>query len=303
MLAAGGGGAWLGRMVVATAWSPLLGPGASSAAEILTALATGGAVILAGWLWVLMLVELRRWAPSSQAPAVEAEGPALPGAALARRLIWLALGISVATMGPIAAQAVPLPSPTAVTATAELDPGFWPSDGAPSAPADSPSPSPSAPSPASPSPTQLPGPTPSDAAEPSPSWSTSPTVAPAPTVSPTPGAVAVDPAFTPTPDLSFLPPPPRVRDVPSPLLQTPASPSGSTAHTHVVLRGDTLWSIAARFLPPGATDAEIAAAWPAWHDANHDTIGPDPHLLLPGQILTAPTAPAATTPLAPGAVQ
>jgi nucleoid-associated protein YgaU len=56
----------------------------------------------------------------------------------------------------------------------------------------------------------------------------------------------------------------------------------------VVRRGDTLWSIAARHLGPGATDAEIAEQWPRWWQANRGQIGDDPDLLLPGQVLVAP---------------
>ena len=56
----------------------------------------------------------------------------------------------------------------------------------------------------------------------------------------------------------------------------------------VVRRGDTLWSVAARSLGPGATDAEVLAEWPRWYAANRDVIGPDPGLLLPGQQLQAP---------------
>ena len=37
-----------------------------------------------------------------------------------------------------------------------------------------------------------------------------------------------------------------------------------------------------------ASDAEIAAAWPAWHATNRDVVGPDPDLLLPGQVLHEP---------------
>ncbi|WP_409483554.1 LysM peptidoglycan-binding domain-containing protein [Arsenicicoccus dermatophilus] len=56
----------------------------------------------------------------------------------------------------------------------------------------------------------------------------------------------------------------------------------------VVLRGDTLWALAAAHLPPHSSDAEIAAACHAWHLANRETIGPDPDLLLPGQVLHVP---------------
>jgi len=67
----------------------------------------------------------------------------------------------------------------------------------------------------------------------------------------------------------------------------PASAEGD----HVVLRGDCLWDIAAARLASGAappTDAEIAEAVPAWWTANRAVIGPDPDLLLPGQVLHPP---------------
>ncbi|MEJ5946163.1 LysM domain-containing protein [Pseudokineococcus basanitobsidens] len=56
----------------------------------------------------------------------------------------------------------------------------------------------------------------------------------------------------------------------------------------VVVRGDTLWGIAARSLPAGADDAEVAATWPAWYAANRHVVGDDPDLLRPGQVLRAP---------------
>lgn len=52
--------------------------------------------------------------------------------------------------------------------------------------------------------------------------------------------------------------------------------------------GDTLWTLAARHLGPGATAAEVADAWPRWWSANRDVIGGDPDLLLPGQLLRPP---------------
>ncbi|MDM7853981.1 LysM peptidoglycan-binding domain-containing protein [Cellulomonas alba] len=68
----------------------------------------------------------------------------------------------------------------------------------------------------------------------------------------------------------------------------PSGGPAARAATVVVRRGDSLWRIAARHLPPGADDATIAAAWPAWYAANRDTIGDDPGLLLPGQVLAVP---------------
>jgi len=61
----------------------------------------------------------------------------------------------------------------------------------------------------------------------------------------------------------------------------------------VVLRGDTLWSIAARHLGPGATAAEVTAEWHRWLSTNRDVIGADPDLILPGQELLPPASPGA----------
>jgi hypothetical protein len=69
----------------------------------------------------------------------------------------------------------------------------------------------------------------------------------------------------------------------------PAAPAA-----HAVVPGDCLWDIAAADLRDGsraAGDAAVAAAVSAWWRANADTIGPDPDLLLPGQVLHPPAGP------------
>ncbi len=71
------------------------------------------------------------------------------------------------------------------------------------------------------------------------------------------------------------------------LVSRPHRERAVTEHI-VVRRGDTLWDIAARVLGPNASVAEIAASWPRWHAANRSTIGPDPDLILPGQLLRPP---------------
>ncbi len=63
-----------------------------------------------------------------------------------------------------------------------------------------------------------------------------------------------------------------------------------TRESVVVEAGDTLWSIAARSAGPGATDAEIARAWPRWYRINRAAIGPDPDMLDIGTVLTPPRA-------------
>ena len=82
---------------------------------------------------------------------------------------------------------------------------------------------------------------------------------------------------------------------PSPVPDWPADRSPlAEPGSHVVVRGDCLWRIAeARLLdrtgrPP--TAGETARAVQAWWTANADVIGPDPDLLLPGQVLRAPEA-------------
>lgn len=64
------------------------------------------------------------------------------------------------------------------------------------------------------------------------------------------------------------------------------------AGDHVVVRGDCLWDIAAADLTTrlgrAPTTAELAGATRAWWTANAAVIGPDPDLLLPGQLLRPP---------------
>ena len=77
--------------------------------------------------------------------------------------------------------------------------------------------------------------------------------------------------------------PPAVPDWPAPV----------AADEHVVVRGDCLWDVAAAWLATRgpATDSEVQAAVQAWWQTNAAVVGPDPDLLLPGQVLRAPPAP------------
>jgi len=70
---------------------------------------------------------------------------------------------------------------------------------------------------------------------------------------------------------------------------TRGNPGGTPEGTVTVAPGDTLWTIAARHLPNGADDAQIAAAWPVWYATNAVTIGSDPDVIQPGQLLHVPT--------------
>lgn len=64
--------------------------------------------------------------------------------------------------------------------------------------------------------------------------------------------------------------------------------SRTVSGTVVVAPGDSLWSIAAADLPPGASGAQITARWHAVYAANRHVIGADPDLLRPGQRLRLP---------------
>ncbi|MCZ2829699.1 hypothetical protein O2W14_12725 [Modestobacter sp. VKM Ac-2986] len=75
----------------------------------------------------------------------------------------------------------------------------------------------------------------------------------------------------------------------APDLDWPAPAPGE----HVVVRGDCLWDVAEAWLlrqHPGApvTDADVARAVHAWWQVNAAVLGPDPDLLLPGQVLRPP---------------
>lgn len=132
---------------------------------------------------------------------------------------------------------------------------------------------------------------------PSPGWgATSPTAPTSPrpmtadaTSLPSPGWSAPGPRVTVTaPAPGWTPHRPARRQRTDPTLLTGRQRDASGPEV-VVRRGDTLWSIAAAHLGPGASDAEVAEAWPRWHLANAELIGPDPHILLPGTQLKAPS--------------
>lgn len=84
--------------------------------------------------------------------------------------------------------------------------------------------------------------------------------------------------------VSHHPPPAR----PHPPHNDGARRSTPPPHPVVVEPGDTLWSIAAERLGPGASPAEIAGEWPRWYAANRKDIGSDPGFIRPGQQLRPP---------------
>lgn len=88
---------------------------------------------------------------------------------------------------------------------------------------------------------------------------------------PTPPVRSVDPGET-----ALLAPTPRTAFIPEDVV--------------TVRQGDSLWSLAARQLGHGASDADIARAWPEWYALNADVIGDDPDVIHPGQQLRIPTS-------------
>jgi nucleoid-associated protein YgaU len=80
-----------------------------------------------------------------------------------------------------------------------------------------------------------------------------------------------------------------VTGLPLPERAALALPSGPPGGAGVLVApGDTLWSIAARDLPPHSPDALIARRWRAIYAANRRRIGPDPDLIVPGLRLRLP---------------
>jgi nucleoid-associated protein YgaU len=77
----------------------------------------------------------------------------------------------------------------------------------------------------------------------------------------------------------------------APPAPVPDGPAPPPLGTHVVARGDCLWLIAARALRSSGhrpSEGEVATAVHAWWSANAAVVGPDPDLLLPGQVLHPP---------------
>jgi hypothetical protein len=81
----------------------------------------------------------------------------------------------------------------------------------------------------------------------------------------------------------------------------PGPHCGDGTATVVVARGDTLWGLARADLGRAATEAHVVEHWPRWYTANRATIGPDPDLIRPGQVLRPPSRPSSARCGEPGA--
>ncbi len=132
--------------------------------------------------------------------------------------------------------------------------------------------------------TAVPAATAAPAATAVPDWPAAPATAPEPTTA----AVPARPLTTHVPHQQATA---TVPDWPA-RSGVPDAPAPPMAGSHVVVRGDCLWDIAAGRLSTALgrspTGAEIAEATRAWWLANAEVIGADPDVLLPGQVLDAP---------------
>ena len=70
-----------------------------------------------------------------------------------------------------------------------------------------------------------------------------------------------------------------------PLPERAEGPAHHRHHQVVVRPGDTLWALAEHDLPAPATDRQVSVRWHAVYRRNRGVIGPDPDLILPGQVL------------------
>jgi nucleoid-associated protein YgaU len=91
------------------------------------------------------------------------------------------------------------------------------------------------------------------------------------------GAIALSPVRASADDLDGLPLPDR-----------PVTSTLSDQSVHVVVPGQSLWMIAASTLGADSAPAAIATETSRWYERNRTVIGPNPDLILPGQVLTAP---------------
>ncbi len=76
--------------------------------------------------------------------------------------------------------------------------------------------------------------------------------------------------------------------LPLPDLPEVTSPPRSLDALVRVRPGDSLWSLAAEHLGPAAPDPAVDRLWRRWYAANRAVVGPEPDLLLPGQLLRPP---------------
>ncbi len=231
---------------------------------IVVGAAAGSAVLLA-WLGLGILLAALAGAPGAVGRLAGAAAARVAPAVL-RRAIAVLLGTALATAPiPVAHSAGPQPHPSLETtsqavATPAPDPSFGVATSQPVADARAPDPAGAVPTSAT-------------VTAPDPGFGAG-LPAPAAT-SPAAGRPVNSPATT--PGLG-------------PLGPAPHTTSSTASRTVTVVRGDTLWAIAARHIGPQASPLQVAREWPRWYAANRTVIGSNPNLIRAGQVLTVPTS-------------
>jgi hypothetical protein len=77
----------------------------------------------------------------------------------------------------------------------------------------------------------------------------------------------------------------------APDITTRLHPMASTALSHVVVQGESLWRIARTVLSTDGsspTGSAVSDFWRSIYELNEDLIGDDPNLIHPGQVLELP---------------
>lgn len=236
---------------------------------LISTIAAGAGLAVLGWLAIGVCASTVQLLRGGRRPQISPRA--------VHRLVGVLLGVGL-TLTPLAANAagsagtVKTPAAASVTIT---DPGWGASATGTSVIATPTAETPQARPPGNQAPT-----TPEATAPPSP--------APTPSA-PTAGAPKSS-APTGTEGAWIPAPPTRGATTAAPADPLVVGQPRTDTHTEevVVVRGDTLWDIAARQLGPDASAAEIADAWGRWYEANRSVIGDDADLILPGQRLQVP---------------
>lgn len=265
-----GAGLWTFWLAGAGSLSAVRASGPDAAEDLLVLGAAGVGAVLLAWLGLGVTLSALSAAPGAVGRLATVAAEHVAPAAV-RRLTAAVVGAAIATAATPAAHAdSPFPAPpltpTASQTAPAPDPAFGITVRAPVVDA-------------VPDPGTTTGPV---ATVPDPGFGAGIRTAPATTSAPGPSA--------PTPAVETRTPPAL-----GPLGPAPHTPSPSSGARHVtVVRGDSLWAIAARQLGPQATRQQVAHEWPRWYAANRKVIGPDPNLIRVGQVLTAPTSSASS---------
>jgi nucleoid-associated protein YgaU len=246
--------------------------GPDAAEDLLVLGAAGVGAVLLAWLGLGATLSALGAAPGAIGRLAAAAADRVAPATV-RRLTAALLGTALATGATHVAHADPsFPAPPLTTTTSRTapapDPGFAITVRAPVVDA-----------------VPDPGTTDPVATVPDPGFGAGLRTAPATSSAPGP-AVASAPTPAPAPAKETRTPP-----VLGPLGPAPHTPSPAPGARGVtVVRGDSLWAIAARHLGPHATPHQVAREWRRWYATNRKVIGPDPDLIRVCQVLTPPSS-------------